>query len=239
MVQSGMGGEQVWRAREPGSGLAGTDGDSIDNIPGAPGIGAKGAVQIVKQFGSIDNALQGWEQVKHKSYRESLRDNADLIRQSRDLATIRTDVNIDLDLDKIRSRPPDRGAAYQLFSELEFTALTREFADAAVTVEPLSTPRTYRIIRNRAELDTLISGLWESEHWAFAVADPLPAEDVERNKRPPSGVAISTAGGVSAYINLQDFAEGIEAAIEPLRAVLSNGLVSKSVHDLKRAIALL
>src|SRR5262249_2896517 len=66
--------------------LLGLMGDSIDNIPGAPGIGAKGAVQIITQFGSIEEALKHWDQVKHKTYRESLRDNADLIRQSRELA---------------------------------------------------------------------------------------------------------------------------------------------------------
>src|SRR4030095_14866177 len=59
--------------------LLGLMGDSIDNIPGAPGIGSKGEVQLIHQFGSIENALQGWESVKHKTYRESLRDNADLI----------------------------------------------------------------------------------------------------------------------------------------------------------------
>ena len=111
--------------------LLGLMGDSIDNIPGAPGIGAKGAVQVITQFGSIENALKRWEEVKHKTYRESLRDNADLIRQSRELARIRLDLEMDLDLDQIKARPPDRAAAYELFKELEFSALTREFADAA------------------------------------------------------------------------------------------------------------
>src|SRR5947209_8188108 len=143
--------------------LLGLMGDAVDNIPGAPGIGAKGAVQLVKQFGSIENALKNWEEVKHKTYRESLRDNADLIRQSRELATIRKDVNIDLDLDKLRSRPPDRAAAYQLFRELEFQALTREFADAAGSVEGAITPHRYRIIGNRAELDSVVSLVWDPE----------------------------------------------------------------------------
>src|SRR5437762_6338864 len=109
--------------------LLGLMGDSIDNIPGAPGIGAKGAVQIIQQFGSIDAALAGWESVKHKTYRESLRDNADLIRQSRELARIQLNLDVPLKLDEIKSRPPDRSPAYQLFHELKFAALTREFAD--------------------------------------------------------------------------------------------------------------
>src|SRR6185503_4516246 len=109
--------------------LLGLMGDSIDNIPGAPGIGSKGAVQIIQQFGSIEAALNGWEQVKHKTYRESLRDNAELIRKSRELARIRIDVEVELNLDEIKTRPPDRAAAYELFRELEFSNLTREYAD--------------------------------------------------------------------------------------------------------------
>src|ERR687893_533182 len=97
--------------------LLGLMGDSIDDIPGAPGIGSKGAVQIIQQFGSIEAALAGWESVKHKTYRESLRNNADLIRKSRDLARIKTDVDIELKLDEIKARPPDRAAAYELFRE--------------------------------------------------------------------------------------------------------------------------
>src|ERR671917_421035 len=132
--------------------LLGLMGDSVDNIPGAPGIGAKGAVQIVKQFGSIENALARWEEVKHKTYRESLRDNAPLIRQSKELATIKTDVNIDLDLDRLRSKPPDRAAAYKLFRELEFQSLTREFADAASEVEGgAQAERRYAKITNAQE----------------------------------------------------------------------------------------
>ncbi len=223
--------------------LLGLMGDSVDNIPGAPGIGAKGAVQLVKQFGSIENALKNWEEVKHKTYRESLKNNADIIRQSRELATIRTDVNIELDLDKLRCRAPDRAAAYQLFRELEFQSLTREFSDAASSFDATAAPRRYRIIRKRAELDSLVRGLWEAEHWGFAVADSTPPGGGQqasvRDAAPPSGVAISTAAGASAYVDFENFEDGAEAAVAPLRDVLANGLLSKSVHDLKRAVALL
>src|SRR4029453_17005460 len=87
--------------------LLGLMGDSIDNIPGAPGIGSKGAVQLIQQFGSIEAALENWESVKHKKYRESLRDNADLIRQSRELARIRLDLDMELNLDQLKADPPD------------------------------------------------------------------------------------------------------------------------------------
>src|SRR5207302_8805379 len=81
--------------------LLGLMGDAIDNIPGAPGVGPKGAVQIIQQFGSIENALQHWEEIKNKRYRESLSDNADLIRKSRELAQIRTDLEVRLDLEEL------------------------------------------------------------------------------------------------------------------------------------------
>src|SRR5258708_31849849 len=150
--------------------LLGLMGDSIDNIPGAPGIGAKGAVQVITQFGSIEEALKRWEEVKHKTYRESLRDNADLIRQSRELARIRLDLEVDLDLDQVKARPPDRAAAYELFKELEFAALTREFADAA-TAAPAGTTDNlnYLIIDSRAALDSLIKNLWDAESVGIAI----------------------------------------------------------------------
>ncbi|HZI18936.1 MAG TPA: DNA polymerase I [Pyrinomonadaceae bacterium] len=223
--------------------LLGLMGDTVDNIPGAPGIGAKGAVQIVKEFGSIEQALERWEEVKHKSYRESLRDNRELILQSKELATIKTDVNVRLDLDKLRCKPPDRAAAYKLFRELEFQSLTREFADAASGVEVGAAAKTYKQIRTAAELETLARKLWDVDRFAFAVADSTPAGGGQqvsvRDTRPPTGVAVSYAPNVSHFVNLEEFEGGREAAIGPLRDALSNGLLSKSVHDLKRAAALL
>ena len=223
--------------------LLGLMGDSIDNIPGAPGIGAKGAVQIITQFGSIDNALERWEEVKHKTYRESLHNNPDLIRQSRELARIRLDLDVELDLDHIKARPPDRAAAYELFKELEFAALTREFADGASKPAAASESVQYELIDSRAGLDRLIKTFWDAESVAVAVADSTPAEtDAEQcafDYEAASVLAFSTGPGTAAVVDLDKFAEGRNAATAALREVLSNGLIEKSVHDLKRAIGLL
>ena len=107
--------------------LLGLWGDSSDNIPGAPGIGEKGAKELVRTFGTVDSVLLNWEQVKRKTYRESLRDNADLIRLSRELAEIHRDLPLELDLDSLVLSPPDREAAFRLFAELEFKSLVAEF----------------------------------------------------------------------------------------------------------------
>ena len=239
--------------------LLGLMGDSIDNIPGAPGIGAKGAVQIITQFGSIEEALNRWEEVKHKTYRESLRDNADLIRQSRELARIRLDLEVELDLDQVKARPPDRAAAYELFKELEFAALTREFADAATAVPAgVGDKLNYQIIDSRAALDSLIESLWDAETVGIAIADSSPpnrqSDKSGKDDESPElqleqqcvidyelaeGIAFSVAEGSSAFVDLNTFAEGREAALALLREILSNGLIEKSVHDLKRAIGLL
>src|SRR5919205_87023 len=176
--------------------LLGLMGDAVDNIPGAPGIGAKGAVQIVQQFGSLDSALERWEEVKHKTYRESLRDNRELILQSKELATIRTDVNIKLDLERLRCKAPDRAAAYKLFRELEFQNLTREFADAASEVDVGAAAKNYKRVKTVAELESLVRKLWDVDHWAFAVADSTPAgagQQVSVRGERPKGLAISYA----------------------------------------------
>ena len=222
--------------------LLGLMGDAVDNIPGAPGIGAKGAVQLVKQFGSVENALKNWEEVKHKTYRESLRDNTPVILQSKELATIRTNVNIKLDLDRLRCKAPDRAAAYKLFRELEFQSLTREFADAAGEAEVGAAPKNYKHVRTVAELEALVRKLWDVDHWAFAVAGATPAGGGQqvsvRDEQTPTGLAISYAPHTSHFVNFEEFEGGREQAVSMLSDVLSNGLLSKSVHDLKRAVAL-
>src|SRR5918996_547544 len=202
--------------------LLGLMGDSIDNIPGAPGIGSKGAVQIIQQFGSIEAALTGWESVKHKTYRESLRDNADMIRQSRELARIRVDLDMPLDLDEIKARPPDRAASYELFRELEFTLLTKEYADAAVE-RPASAEvaRNYRVVQTKSDLDNLVRTLFDAESVGVAVADATPAGTGEQEcfteLQATRGIAFSTKAGVSAYLDLEKFSDGVDGAIGTLR----------------------
>lgn len=224
--------------------LLGLMGDSIDNIPGAPGIGSKGAVQLITQFGSVEQALTNWEQVKHKTYRESLRDNAELIRQSRELARIRVDLDVEPDLTQIKTRAPDRAAAYELFHELEFSVLTREYADAAQPkTAKATTERDYRLIRTSAELDRFLKSLWDAESVGIALADSTPAGSGEQECAldfgAALGVAFSTSSGSAAYVDLDKFEGGRQAAAEVLREVLSNGLIEKSVHDFKRAVGLL
>jgi DNA polymerase-1 len=112
-------------------------GDSVDNIPGAPGIGDKGSVELIQQFGTVEAAIDAAtanpDSIKRKTYRESLANNRDNILLSKELVTIHTEVPIEYSLDAMRTQQPDLAACRELFSELEFTTLLKELAPAADT----------------------------------------------------------------------------------------------------------
>ena len=105
-------------------------GDSVDNIPGAPGVGDKGSVELIQQFGSLEAALDRAEEVKRKTYRESLQNNRDNILLSKELVTIHCSVPVELELERMQTQEPDVAAARTLFNELEFTTLLKELAPA-------------------------------------------------------------------------------------------------------------
>ncbi len=117
-------------------------GDSVDNIPGAPGIGDKGSVELIQQFGSLEAALDRAAEVKRKSYRESLENNRDNILLSKELVTIHCSVPVELELDRMQTQEPDVAAARALFNELEFTTLLKELAPAldAARAELIAAP---------------------------------------------------------------------------------------------------
>ncbi len=225
--------------------LLGLMGDAIDNIPGAPGIGEKGAMKLVQQFGSAEEAMRRADEVTHKTYRESLQNNQDLIRQSIELATVHKEVPIELDLNALKHNAPNRPLAYALFRELEFTALTREFADSAPLFDGVGAPivetqRRYHLIKSREDLEKLIRQLWETEHWSFLVDDSNSGAKADSYaKKPPLGVAIATGAGAGYYIDLENFSEGKDEAITSLRDILSNGFLEKVTHDYKCNLAVL
>jgi len=110
-------------------------GDAVDNVPGAPGIGDKGSVELIQQFGTVEAALDAAvatpDTIKRKTYRESLQNNRDNILLSKELVTIHTEVPIEFSLDAMRTLPPDNAACRELFSELEFTTMLKDLAPSA------------------------------------------------------------------------------------------------------------
>jgi DNA polymerase I len=102
-------------------------GDSSDNIPGAPGIGPKTAVKLLQEYGDVETILARAGEISGKRARESLTANGELVRLSRQLVTIQTDVPVILDLEGLRVREPDRERLRRLFVELEFRRLAERF----------------------------------------------------------------------------------------------------------------
>ena len=101
-------------------------GDSADNFPGCPGVGPKTATKLIAEFGSIDSILENSAKIKGK-LREKVEGAVDDIRMSKFLATIRTDVPIDLDLDALKIQEPDTARLSEIFTELEFKSLLDKF----------------------------------------------------------------------------------------------------------------
>jgi DNA polymerase-1 len=101
-------------------------GDTVDNIPGAKGIGEKGAAELIQKYGSVENALAHADEVPNKRYREALQQQKEQVMMSKQLAAIETAVPLQLDLEKLKWRDPDPGALMELYRELGFNSLLKE-----------------------------------------------------------------------------------------------------------------
>jgi DNA polymerase I len=233
-------------------------GDSIDNIPGAPGIGDKGSVEIIKRFGSVEQALERAAEVERKTYRESLLNNRETILFSKSMATIDTDVPIELDVDAMRAGEPDVDALRSLFTELEFTSLLKELLPVVEVSET-----HYTEARSAADIESVMRAVGAGGALAVAVEQQetaaVAAEEEEKEGQPeeaqmsfiersmggamggeigrsvpetaPCGVAISAAAGTAVTVDL----DASEAA-EKLRDILTKAEAPKAVHDYKAAI---
>ena len=107
-------------------------GDTVDNIPGAKGIGEKGATELIQKYGSVEKALDHADEVSNKRYREALQQQREQVMMSKQLATIATDVPLELDLHNLERRGPDVAALAALYRELGFNSLLKELGSEAV-----------------------------------------------------------------------------------------------------------
>ncbi len=129
-------------------------GDAVDNIPGAPGIGEKGAKDLIVRFGSLMGALEHAAEVERKTYRESLQNNREQILLSLKLATIHCDVPVPLEMEALQTRDPDPEALRELYKTLEFHSLLRDLGPAAKA----AAQKDYSAME-AAEVDAWIGGI--------------------------------------------------------------------------------
>lgn len=106
-------------------------GDAVDNVPGVPGIGEKGARQLVAQYGTVENLLEHAGELSRKAYREGLLEHRADALLSKELTTIHTDLPIEFEPERLQAEPPDTDALRQLYSELEFRGLLEELGGSA------------------------------------------------------------------------------------------------------------
>ena len=144
-------------------------GDTIDNIKGVPGIGEKGARELIVQYGSLDSLLDHASEVKNKRYREGLLANSEAARQSRELARIRTDVPVEFDADAMRYRAGSRERSFEIFNELGFRALAKEYAPTAATIA-----KTYRLVNTAEGVGALAQRLRAAGRFGLRVLPDRP-----------------------------------------------------------------
>ena len=119
--------------------MLGLMGDSSDNIPGCPGVGEKTAQKLIAQFGSIENLLANTDQLKG-ALKTKVETNKELITFSKFLATIKTDVPIELNLHELKRETPDEEALRKIFDEMEFRTLTERVFNREKTSSPTEAP---------------------------------------------------------------------------------------------------
>jgi DNA polymerase I len=228
-------------------------GDAIDNIPGAPGIGDKGSVEIIKRFGTVEQALERAAEVEKKTYRESLLNNRDTILFSKSMATIDTNVPIELDVEAMRVGDPNVDDLRALFTELEFTSLLKELLPVVEVSGTL-----YTEAKSAADVDTVLNAVADGGALAVAIEQTRPVVALEEEEKEEEvqdaqmsfmgglgealretprpepvaqRVAIAGAAGTSMIGRLDSGSAG-----ERLREILGDAAVPKAVHDYKAAI---
>ncbi len=218
-------------------------GDSIDNIPGAPGIGDKGSVDLIQRFGTVENALDRAAEVEKKTYRESLQNNRDNILLSKQLVTIDRNVPIELDVNAMKAGEPDIESLRTLFTELEFTSLLKELLPVVEVSEA-----HYREAKSASDVEAVLKEVSPDKALAVAVEmesrieeageeeagqpeeSMLPLTAASAPSEKSRNFAISSTPGVALTVSA-----GAEAAASRLRAALADENLPKAIHDWKAA----
>jgi DNA polymerase-1 len=191
-------------------------GDSIDNIPGAPGIGDKGAKDLIEKFGSVEAALDRAAEVERKTYRESLQNHRDQILLSKKLATIETAVPIEFTMAAVAACEPDVVTLKKLYQEMEFFSLVREMGPSEDT-----RVRDYQRLETAAEIEAYLKSIPRNTLLAVAIDD----SDTELDFR---ALGISFKAGEARAISLQQ--------PELVRPLLEDPLWPKIACNVKAAV---
>ena len=213
-------------------------GDTVDNIPGAKGIGEKGAAELIKKYGSVEKALDHADEVSNKRYREALQQQREQVLMSKQLATIATDVPLELDLQSLERREPDLPVLAALYRELGFGSLLKELGTQAMAPPPaqaeLAEKADYAQLANASEFREYLATLPAKQPLAVWLnLDPGQRES-EGFGTHMTGIEVSPKAGEGRSVWMDEKGEVLRA----LRPLLEDVKRPKIVHDPK-IIALL
>jgi DNA polymerase-1 len=211
-------------------------GDSSDNVPGVPKVGEKTAIELMQQFGSLDQLLARVEEVKKPAIRQSLLEHRDSALLSRQLVTLHTDLEVPCRVEEVAPPKPRRAALEALFRELQFDSL---LATLPLDEDTPRLPQRYTAIATEAALAALLADLRAAGR--FALATSTSGDDVRRAEL--LGIAFSVEPGVAYWVPcdaqttvLPGGRPGVLAALRPL---LEDGAIAKQSQDSKRDLAAL
>ena len=231
-------------------------GDSSDNVPGAPGIGPKTALTLLKAYGTVEEVLAHAGEVKAKRPRESLLANGETILLSKELVTIRTDVEVDTDLEDLRVSEPDNERLRALYVDLEFRTLLDRLdrvdgeGDAGAGADAAHEAAKQVLVTDPGELDAIAQACRDAGSMAVAVLNST----LQPTRGRVAGLAIAADPDRSYYLPvghegamalaLGDAEDGRKPNLpaldsehfEPIRAVLADPDIIKVGHDIKRSL---
>lgn len=241
--------------------LLGLMGDSADNIPGCPGVGAKTAVKLLADFGSIEGLLSHTDQLKG-ALKKKVEEHVEQIRESKVLATIVTDVPIDVTWDDMQRKTPNKEALVALYEDLEFrTFLRRLTGDAPVAVAPSAEPDLFSqaiVTNTNADEETTLdfqenlSTLADHPHQYHLIESEEDAQELCRNLLTFSQVAFDTEttsvdamqaqlvgmsfaveGGTAWYVAVSRETEAAQSMVDIFRPFFEHPSIEKVGQNLK------
>jgi DNA polymerase-1 len=203
-------------------------GDDVDNIPGVPGIGQKGAATLIEKYGSLEGVLAHVDELKGKQ-QAAIRENTENVKLYRELATVDSQVELAVTLDELKITPPPADELDSLYRELEFFSLLTGDANAAPSERPAT---AVEVAASADAVTAAIAGLPAGQPVALV---PLfePPERIHHAHL--VGVALAAASRTPLYVPLRAPAGALgDAALDALRPLLADAARPKVVHDVKQ-----
>ncbi|MFH0931510.1 MAG: DNA polymerase I, partial [Candidatus Zixiibacteriota bacterium] len=210
--------------------LLGLMGDATDNVPGIPGVGEKTALELIQQFGDLENVLANADKVKRKNISQNLKEHSDLARLSKKLVTIETSVPFELDLNSLSRREFNLPELKELFKELEFTRFLQE-----ITSREAQEKTRYKTIEKEEEIKEILSRIENKGEFAIdtetSSLNPIDAELV--------GISLSLEKGEAFYIPVGHKGEDkdknldIDFVLKNFKKILEDEKIKKIGQNLK------